>query len=296
MKAAILVNTRSGRGGAELLAESVAGALGAAGIDSQIFALGSSSPRQIVEGARGGRALIVVGGDGTVHAALEPAIEAKLPIYHMPAGTENLFAREFRMRAALPGVVNAVRAGLTASVDLGRVRGRPFAIMCSVGPDAQVIHEVAARRGGSVSRLDFAGPIARVALQGRPSRLSVWVNGHAVIQNRPGLLLIANSRRYALGQDPARRARMDDGLLDIVFLPFEAPGAMLWWMALTRFGLHDRMGGAKYVRGKSVRVESDRPLPLQIDGEAAGFVGAEHGPLEAAIEPGALSVLLPDTS
>ncbi len=293
MRAAILVNPRSGRGRAEHLAESVAGALGAAGVESETIVIGSEPSEATAARARGGRALVVVGGDGTVHAAIEPALSSGAPIYHVPAGTENLFAREFRMSRDAGDVVAAVRAGPIARVDLGRASGRAFAIMCSVGPDAQVIHDVASQRGATVSHFDYVGPIARVMLGPRTAPLSAWVDGREVIRARRGLLLMANCRRYALGHDPARRARVDDGLLDIVFLPTGIPGAIAWWMALTRFGVHDRIGGAMYVRGQTVRIESAEPLPMQIDGEAAGFVGGDRGAMEVGIEPGALGVLLP---
>ena len=44
-------------------------------VEGETIVLGPEPARAIAERVRGSRALVVVGGDGTVHAAIEPALE-----------------------------------------------------------------------------------------------------------------------------------------------------------------------------------------------------------------------------
>jgi diacylglycerol kinase family enzyme len=46
-----------------------------------------------------------------------------------------------------------------------------------------------------------------------------------------------------------------------------------------------------YLRGKSVRIESTEPVPIQLDGDAAG-----HTPLKIDIRPACVPFLLPPQS
>ena len=106
---AMLINPRSGRGKGRETAEAIRRALddGSRKITSfDIDALdGTRQPRRATL-----RALIVVGGDGTVHATLPFLARTGLPVYHAPLGTENLFARQFGMSRD-PQRVRARRRG-----------------------------------------------------------------------------------------------------------------------------------------------------------------------------------------
>ena len=81
-------------------------------------------------------AVIVVGGDGVVHLAIQELAGTDVPLILIPAGTGNDFART--MNLDLDSPVASLKYALThkpIAVDLGRINGRYFAEILSTGFD-----------------------------------------------------------------------------------------------------------------------------------------------------------------
>jgi diacylglycerol kinase family enzyme len=297
VKALFVVNPSSGRGQGEEVAETFERALSDAGIGVEYTPLDATVEQAIARADA--NALVIFGGDGTVHGLAPAAAAAELPLYHVPLGTENLFAREFGMDRRPETMLNAFQGHHVVEVDFARCNGLPFLIMCSVGPDAAVIHRLAAERTGSINRLSYTPHVLREALAPSIPTLTVEVDGEPVIDKRRGLLLVANSRQYALRMDPAHRASMTDGLLDILFLPCNSTARLIWWGARALVRSLGLTAGAVHARGERVLVTSEERCPAQLDGEAPGVRegDVQHPsawtPLRIDIVPHALPVLTP---
>jgi diacylglycerol kinase family enzyme len=250
-------------------------------------------------------ALVIAGGDGTVHHALPSIIDSGVPIYHLPLGTENLFARHFRMTRDAGALGRAIGANAIGLSDIAQVSVdhddpatpewmRRFAIMMSIGPDASVVKRLAAVRNGPITHLSYVKPILAELANPWLPRVSAWVDGRQIIEHRRGMLVVANSPQYAVRIDPARHAIIDDGKLDVVFLPAESVLAAGWWLARARLRMHlngsaDR-GGAFWVQGGEVRVMVDDASPAcQMDGEDVPLPARPT--LNIRVEPRALRVV-----
>lgn len=255
-------------------------------------------------------AVVAAGGDGTVHhaaagilgAARERGVDPP-PLYHLGWGNENLFAREFGMARRAGALAAALSERRIGRVDVGWIQGcggvdrpaapRLFLIMAGFGPDASVIHRLDAVRTRATGHLAYAGPF--LAELRRPSfpAARVSVDGRTVVAGEPGMLVVANSRQFALRLDPARSANITDGVLDIVFMPCTTVAGALAWALRCRLGRQTRHPSLVTATGRRVVVESpDGRLPCQIDGEAM----RAPGPFTITIEPGVLPVLLPGNS
>ncbi len=121
--------------------------------------------------------LVVVGGDGAMRLAAASAVRTGTPVYHYPLGTENLFSREFGMSASPAALLDALRSLRVEHVDVGVANGRTFLLMVSMGYDAEVIHDLSARRGGGISHLSYLGPLVRQLRRWRPPELTVRADG-----------------------------------------------------------------------------------------------------------------------
>ena len=233
--------------------------------------------------------LVILGGDGAVRAAAGAAIRTKTPLYHVPYGTANLFAREFGMDRRPATLLRTLDRFEVRRVDVGEANGEPFVLMASVGFDADVVHDLAARRGASISYLSYAGPVLRQLRRWDPTPLSMKIDGRPVELDPParGTIIVANARSYAFGLHPAPDADMTDGLFDVIDLPMATRWSVLAWMVKLRLG---RRSSVNVRRGAVIEIRCEHPRRLQLDGDPAGGTARVFG---LSIRPGVLPVLIP---
>ncbi|MBX3385419.1 MAG: NAD(+)/NADH kinase [Phycisphaeraceae bacterium] len=305
----ILSNASSGKGRAPDRLSAIADRIRDGGREVRFVRAGPGQDGAMLDcSLEGAAALVIAGGDGTVHHALEAAVASGVPIYHVPAGNENLFAREFGMDASPQRLGAALDAGAWRTSDLGECNGKLFALMVSVGFDAGVVRRVslsrrAAGRNGGVSHRDYAVQGMREMLTHRPPRMSVTVDGRVMVEGERGLIVVANSRQYGGGLDPARDARTDDGVLSVVFLRARTRLTLLGWGAKlvwtrgwSRSTQRERnqrpIEGAIRTMGSRIEIRSTDGAAAQVDGEFLGSIGSRGlESINIAVRPGALRVL-----
>jgi diacylglycerol kinase family enzyme len=266
---------------------------------------------------------VVVGGDGAVRLTVDAIAASGLPLWHLPAGTENLVARAFSMSADPRAIVAAVDAWCLETIDLGvveledlspglaeagvrRVR-QPFVVMASVGFDAAVVHRLASVRGASISHLSYLPVILSQLTRWVAPEVRISVDGGSEQSLGRGTLIVGNLGEYGFRIDPVRLADGTDGLLDAVFLPATHGVAALAWGArflLTRNFLNREVVGLSRFRGRSFRVTSS-PAHWQADGDPVGeapapaasgaSAGSQQPPVSVliSVQRAALSILLP---
>lgn len=267
-------NPLSGKGKAAALAQSVADAAWRAGHGVELLPTRPGHPLTKAE-IQGIEVLAVAGGDGTIHWTLDALRDADAAVYHVPCGTENLFAREFGTTAQPAHFVEALAQGRMVRVDLGACNGELFSLMCSFGPDAGVIHRLCDSRTGPITTASYLRPVLAELIDPRIPKLSVWSGGQEMVSRQRGLLVVGNSRHYAWGLNPARNADVDDGLLDFAFFPADTVADVLVWAAKLgatwdrRRARHRALPhGAIQFQSSAARVEShDGACLCQMDGE-----------------------------
>lgn len=305
MRVLVMYNPRAGRGRGEAAAVEVRAALSAAGHTVGLERIGPG----VEAGPTGCTSLsfdgppgrdgpineadlvVLVGGDGTLHHVLDRLVPRRAAVYQYPLGTENLFAREFGMRADPAALVRAVAVWRVRDIDVGICDGRRFALIASIGADAGVIRRLTASRTGAIGHRHYLGPVVAELWRPMLPRLTVEVDGRSLVVGRLGLVVVANSRHYALRIDPARGADVADGLLEVVFLPASSSVGLLARLIGARFGWPGP--GAMRARGGAVRVRADGlSLCAQLDGEAGPARAAGGLDLTFGVELSALRVLV----
>lgn len=295
MRVVVLRNSKSGKGRAPALAERAAASLRQAGHEPDEIEVGAPDLPSRLKGAG---AVVIVGGDGTVHHGLRLLTSIDAPIWLVPTGTENLLARELGMRVPPERVGGAVSAGGRRRIDVAKASAAGgehlFAIMLSVGLDASVIHRLDAMRAGPISHASYVRPVLDELRRPALPRLTVDVDARRLVTDQRGLLIVANSRQYALRVDPAVGADIADGRLDVVFFPCQSALGAAGWLVRSRLRRALRHRRAVCARGADVRIAlglgEDRgvALPLQMDGEA---ISMGPGPISVTVLPGALSAV-----
>jgi len=231
--------------------------------------------------------VIAAGGDGTINEVVNGLAGTRTALGTLPVGTVNVWAREIGLPLQPRATAEALLRAQVRSVDLGLAGERYFLLMAGVGFDAAVVGEV---RGAEKRRLGIFAYVWRavgVAVRFRGQRTRVLIDGKRA-RGRVLLVVLGNSQLYGGVVKITARAVIDDGLLDVCIIKgtslLSAPRRVVS-IVLRRYHLDPRI---EYHRARSVRVETQRPLPVQVDGDHIG-----ETPMTFTIVPGALRALLP---
>lgn len=249
-----------------------------------------SSRTQLDSAVRGASqppvAIVAAGGDGTVLDVLNR--HPTIPVAILPLGTENLLARYCGIRPRDgAGVARMIAAGRTLRIDLGRIGDRRFSVLASCGFDADVIHRAHAVRQGHITRWHYLGPICR-ALRGYAfPELRVYLDADPA-PLAGGLVIVANLSRYALALPLAPSARADDGLFDVRVFPQRSIAGLCRDFGRVVLRRTERSPDVLRRQARQVRVESDLPVPVQVDGDPLGAT-----PVEFQVEPSAATLFRP---
>lgn len=233
------------------------------------------------------RAVVAVGGDGTVREVAEGLIDRGAPLLIWPTGTENLVARAFGFRPRADDMLACLTRGRSLPVDVGIANGRTFLVVAGAGFDAEVVHRLARSRRGHITHLSYAGPIFRTFMEHRFPWLRVFVDDRLDWQGQ-GMVLVGNLPEYAVGLPVIRDAVPDDGQLDLCVFSCRNKLDLIGHSVRTLLRTHVEHHGVHYRHVTRVRIESPKCVPVELDGDAAGAL-----PLDIRIRPGALRVLMP---
>jgi len=241
---------------------------------------------QLAAGLRGDvEAVLVVGGDGTVGEVLNGLEDGRVPMLILGTGTENLLARELKMPSDPGRIAETLLLGECFRADVGIINQHRFVAIAGIGFDAECVVRMSAARRGHITKGDYFWPIWRTYWSYRYPVLSVEADGEKVFEGR-GFVLIGNIARYSAGLRMLVNARNDDGLLDLGVFPCGSRRAMFGHACRAFLRRHVGRGGMIYRQCRSMRIDSEQTVPIEVDGELRGYL-----PAQCAVRPGAISFL-----
>jgi diacylglycerol kinase (ATP) len=293
---AVLANPSAGRGRHRGLLPAVLERLGAAGRPVRVLDADSSLAAEKAchaAVADGVSALVAVGGDGTVHQALQAVAGRAVGFGVVPAGTGNDFADGVGVPrdplAAADRVTASLRHGRTVGFDLARVvgpegEGRWFGAVLAAGFDA-IVNERAnrMRRPRGPRRYDLAIVLEMARL--RPRRYELVLDG-AEHRFDGVLVAVGNCPSYGGGLRICPDADPADGLLDVVVAAPLGRAALVRLKPRLRRGTHLTDPRVTAYRARQVRVGASGIIGYA-DGERIGPL-----PLDVSCVPGAVRLLL----
>jgi YegS/Rv2252/BmrU family lipid kinase len=277
-------------------------------------ALGADYKVQVAETKRHGHAtnvargavhegfdvVVAMGGDGTLNEVANGLAGSRVPMGILPGGGTNVFARSLGIPEDLFEAASILlESGRSEPrrIPLGRADGRHFIFTCGMGFDGAIVRTVERRQrlkkaGGEMFYI-WSGVLAMARYDRRTPHVRLsW--GTDLEHHRAGLYLAICQSGSPFTYLREREFRVCpeaelDGGLDVFALDSMKVRTVLRTLLQTlTSGHHVRGRHALYVRDQSrLLMESDVPLPVQMDGEYVG----ERTRLELEIVPDALSVL-----
>jgi diacylglycerol kinase family enzyme len=221
-------------------------------------------------------AVFVFSGDGGFNEVLN-GVGPEVPVGFVPGGGSSVLPRALGVPrepvAAARRLADALRAGRTRRISVGRVNGRRFGFAAAIGFPAEIVRcvdELGRENGRRPPDRTFALTVARGLLE-RRGRLDP---GLEVDGEQAAFVLVANCDPYTyLARLPLRfvpDAHFEEGL-DLVALRRLRARAIPRLTAAALLGR--RAPGALYRHDLDrVEIRSREPQPLQVDGEDLGDV------------------------
>ncbi len=211
----------------------------------------------------------MAGGDGSLAAVAEVAIEQNVPFVCIPFGTRNHFARDLGVDRDDPIAALEAFDGVEQRIDVARADDRLFLNNVSLGIYARLVHrrEHHRRRSDALARLRALA----LTLQDRRRRQRFTIDGEHV---RARLVLVSNNAYTLDLLSLGERERLDEGKLHLYI----------------RHGFRR----ITWEERSCTELEIGAPQPrlrTAIDGEPVEL----DTPVRFLIEPQALRVLVPRT-
>ena len=281
-KAIFLVNPASAGGATGRRWPELARRASALGLTGD--ALFSEQPEQLGELARraaeqGAELVVAVGGDGTVNEVAGGIVGiAGVELAVIPRGTGVDFVRTYGIPGKLDGAVEVALRGRTREIDAGRVGYRKWsgeareswffnaAGVGMSGAIARRTNESTKALGGKAS---YLWSTLAVFARWRNTEVQVTVDDE-IRRGRMNEVVVANGRYLGGGMMLCPEASPDDGLFDVLLIGDITKRDLVQTLPKIYRGTHLPHPKAELLRGTVVSVESDQPLPVQLDGEQPG--------------------------
>jgi diacylglycerol kinase (ATP) len=263
-RAALLVCPASGKGKAGRMAGATAAAL-RAGV-TKLDTLVASSAEGTLDMAKravadGVDMLVVLGGDGAAHLAMQACAGTGTALGIVPAGTGNDLANAVGTHS-----VEDVLRGERRTLDLGRLStGAWFATVLCAGFDSAVNERANAMRWPAGPRRYDLAILAELAqLRAKPLRIETE---HGVEELDATLVAVGNTPNYGGGIPICPDARADDGLFDVTVVSKMSRAVLIRMLPTLRTGHHTDHPAVRTFRARSVALSGENDWVGYADGE-----------------------------
>lgn len=216
--------------------------------------------------------VVVCGGDGTVNQVARSLLNEDIRIGIIPMGSGNGLALTAKIPRQPDRALSVVLNGKAAYIDSFFINDHFSCMLCGLGFDAQVAHDFArqAKRGLYTYMVQTVSNFMRM----RAWSFELVAKGHSFAV--PGYFIsIANSNQFGNQFTIAPRAKLNDGLLDIVVVKkmskWRFIGAVLRQLLVGKPFQPGQQGIEKrkvlYFQTDELIIHNNDNAPLHIDGD-----------------------------
>ena len=292
MKFALAINEEAGKGQAKRIAHDLQDELARHGHDSIIISADSvGEMRQRltdIVASNDHRGIVSIGGDGMAHLVINACAETTTPMYCLPAGTGNDFARtNNEMTQDVTRIAQRLVGEAPRPIDLARIEYATgshtnyefFGQVLSTGFDS-LVNRRANRMSWMKGQMKYNIATLLELPLFRPLKYKLTIDGRS-FDSEAMLVAVANGPTYGGGMKILPEADRRDGLLDILLLKPVSKFELLRVFPRVFKGTHVTHPAVEIFRGKKVALQASSLA--YADGEYISEL-----PIEISIRPKAL--------
>ena len=285
-EAVLIVNARS-RTGRKVFRRAVS-LLRGTGI-RLIAAHAVRDPKQLIPtvkaAVRDGAPMVIVGGgDGSLSCAIDELVDRDCVFALLPLGTANSFARTLGIPLDLEGAIRTIVTGRRRRVDLGVIDGDYYANSAAIGLSPMIAATVPHGLKKWLGRFGYLLWAFWSIYRFRPFGLVIETEDGKRHEMQALEVRIANGAFHG-GVEVVDAAEVDSGQIVVQAVTGTAKHRLIRnWLAVLMKDRRSKRETVTDFHGTRLRIVTDPPLPISIDGEVLGHTPATVEVAEYAIE------------
>ena len=230
--------------------------------------------------------VILGGGDGTISGLVDLLVGRDVTLGVLPLGTANSFARTLGLPLGIDGAIEVLRSGAPKRIDLGKIGDDYFANCAAIGISPQIAETVPHNLKKVLGRVGYLGWAAYQYAKFEPFTLIVE-DGEETHRLRVVEVRISNGP-YHGGTWLVDEASITSGEIVVQAVTGHYKRTLVKNWAASLVGSHARHQDTVAFSGRELKISTEPPLPISIDGEVLA-----HTPVTAHVAPGVIEVMVP---
>jgi diacylglycerol kinase (ATP) len=230
--------------------------------------------------------VIAAGGDGTINEVINGIAEQdyRPKVGIIPVGTTNDFARALKVPRHIQKAVDVIVEGHSKKLDIGTVNDDKYFIYIAAGGKiTEITYDVPSKLKTVLGQLAYYIKGIEMLPRIKPSRVKIQFDDQ-VIEEEIMLFLLSNSNSVGGMEKLIPDAKLDDGYFDLLVLKKTSIADFVKLVTSALRGNHMNHDKVLYARTKSVTIESEDRMQLNIDGEYGGLLPGKFVNLYQHIE------------
>lgn len=230
--------------------------------------------------------VVAVGGDGTINRIVNEIVDSNIRFGIIPRGSGNGLARELHIPQTISGAIRVINQFNFRKIDVLQLNNLYSVNVSGVGFDAVIAQKFAnLKHRGFKNYLRITAQEIKAI---KPDTYNLFIDGYE-LNAEVYLISFANSRQWGNNAYIAPKAKIDDGLIDVVLLhPFPLlPAPIMVAELFTK-----KIAQSQYIdtiKAKTVTIKKAGDIFAHIDGEPYTF----KDKIDICIHPRKLEILCP---
>ena len=238
--------------------------------------------------------VVICGGDGTISPVVSELLGSRIHVGIIPMGSGNGLAFAAGIPRNISQALEIVVRDKTRKTDVFYIDGRLSCMLCGIGLDAQVAQDFSLQKKRGL--VTYVKQTFRNFLSAK-TYLFELSNDKVNFKAEAFFMCIANSNQFGNNFTIAPKAKLDDGLLDIILVKKMSKPSVVWSVfkqikggRLTGYeekNFHNK--SVVYFQTDRLQIINRQLAPLHIDGD----VDATRKIFNVEILPAAFRLIVP---
>lgn len=234
--------------------------------------------------------IIAAGGDGTISEVLDGLKGSGIPLGVIPFGTFNVFALETGIPLSTQAACELIKNGTSRKIHMGTANGRGFALMASVGFDAEVIYRLSTLYRRNPGKTMYFVEVLRGLMAKESGAMTVTLDDN--VQHRCYGVLASNTKSFGGKILFCPDRGVEEENLEVCL--FLKPGPLHMIKSLLTLGFlrgnkKDSDADLRFLHAKKITITTDEPsCHVQADGDIIS-----HTPCTIEFSSNAADVIIP---